>query len=303
MHGRRLVFLGSKAAGLRVCRRLIELLPPNALAAVICPDDSADPRSVMADFEAAAGAIPFHIVRTRAETVSLLKQYAPECALVHGWYQIIPTAEVGEINFLGFHYSPLPRYRGNAPLVWQVLNGEQQIGVSCFELVAEMDAGRLYAQGVADLGPDETIADALAKADQLAAGMLDKFVADWLVGEVNLHDQPDQEPSYCGLRTVEDGRIDWRAEGQAIHDFVRAQTRPYPGAYTSLPDGRRLTIWASAREPRVFMGVPGGIAEITEGHVVVTAGRGAVRLLEVQVEGGGPAAASTVLRSLKLRLG
>ncbi len=33
-------------------------------------------------------------------------------------------------------------------------------------------------------------------------------------------------------RTEEDGLIDWRKSSKDIMNFVRAQTRPYPGAYT-----------------------------------------------------------------------
>lgn len=305
MSNGQLIFLGSKAAGLRICNRLLQKLPAGALAAIICPDDRSDPRNVMSEFERAAqqAEVPFHVAPTRAATVELLRRYSPQAAIVHGWYQIIPTSDVPDTPFFGFHYSPLPRYRGNAPLVWQILKGEDRIGVSFFELVAEMDAGRLYDQAFDSLSVDETIADALGKADALAERMLDSFVADWLAGSITLRSQPDVDASYCGLRTPEDGRIDWTRSGASIHDFVRAQTRPYPGAFTALPDGRRLVVWRSAREPRDFIGVPGAIAEVAGEFVVVTAGSGAIRLIEVQVEGEPPAPAPAVLRSLKLRLG
>jgi methionyl-tRNA formyltransferase len=302
---RPLLFLGSKAAGLRACRTILELLPPEKLAAIICPDDSADPRSVLAGFNGLAeeSGVPLHVAATRKETMALLERLAPDTAIVHGWYQILPVDSLPDTRFLGFHYSPLPRYRGNAPLVWQIIQGEPEIGVSFFELTAEMDAGRLVDQRRAALGSDDTIADALGKADALADAMLRAFLPAWLQGKVELRPQPEGEASYCGLRLPEDGRIDWRWSGQRIHDFIRAQSRPYPGAFTSMADGRRLIVYRSRPEPRRFMGVPGAVVEIGEKHVVVAAGQGALRLIEVEIEGQGQQPAPEALRSLKTRLG
>src|SRR5215213_308977 len=135
---RPLLFLGSKAAGLRACRTILELLPPGKLAAIICPDDSADPRSALAGFKVLAeeSGVPLHVASTRKETMALLERLAPDTAIVHGWYQILAVDSLPDTRFLGFHYSPLPRYRGNAPLVWQIIQGEPEIGVSFFELTA-----------------------------------------------------------------------------------------------------------------------------------------------------------------------
>ncbi len=301
--GRSLVFLGSKSAGLAACRKLAESLPKGALKAIICPDDRADPRSALTGFQslAAEAGLPLHVAANRQETMALVDRYAPDTAIVHGWYQILPVEDRPQTLFLGFHYSPLPRYRGNAPLVWQIIQGEREIGVSFFELTAEMDAGRLVAQRKTALRPEETIADALAKMDVLVSEMLDAFAASR--GELVLTEQPDDPPSYCGLRLPEDGKILWHWSGDSIHDFVRAQTRPYPGAFTLLPDGRTLRIWRSQRESRRFMGAPGAVVEIGNSHVVVASGEGAVRLIEVEIDGEGAVPAATVLRSLRTRLG
>lgn len=302
---RGLVFLGSKAAGLRICSIVADILPRGMVRAIVCPDDSADPRSVQADFAALASKldVDFHVVKKSSETAELLRQIRPSMALVHGWYQIIPVDDLPDTTFLGFHYSPLPRYRGSAPLVWQIIAGENCVGVSLFEMVAEMDAGRLYDQRLIPIGITDTVGDALALANEAAESMLTRFADDLVAGTVLLRDQPDEPASYCGVRIAEDGEIDWCRSGDYVHDFIRAQSHPYPGAFTRLPDGRRLTVWGSAREERKFLGAPGAIAEIRAEHVVVTTGIGAVRLLSVQLDGDEVVKAPLVLRSLRTRLG
>jgi methionyl-tRNA formyltransferase len=43
-------------------------------------------------------------------------------------------------------------------------------------------------------------------------------------------------------RSPEDGLVDWSWPAQRVYDFVRAQTRPYPGAFTRFR-GEQLTLW------------------------------------------------------------
>jgi methionyl-tRNA formyltransferase len=304
MNAGRLVFLGSKESGFKALHALLAHLPPGTIKAVICPNDAADERSFLERFRtlAAANGIPFHLSLRKDDAIALIEQYDAQVAMVHGWYQMLAVERIPDVLCLGFHYSPLPEFRGNAPLVWQIIEGRSEVGVSFFRLTPGMDDGDLVDQRNVPLGADETIGDALRKIDLVVDEMIKQFASVWPQGEVQLRPQPDRPPSYCGLRVPEDGRIDWRWDASAIHDFVRAQARPYPGAFTMLPDGTKLTIWASHLETRTFFGVPGAVASIEAAAVVVSAGKGALRLTRVQREGESDVPASEVLTSLRLRL-
>lgn len=299
-----LVFMGSKNAGFDICQTLVEKLPKGVLRAIVCPDDSADQRSETAQFItlAKSSAIPFHVVKNAAETKEIIKSINPTVALVHGWYQILPVAELANTLFLGFHYSPLPKYRGNAPLVWQIINGEKRLGVSFFQLTPGMDEGGLVNQQFFSLSRDETIDDALEKAGKLAHQMLLDFLNLWPTEKIHLSDQPDEKPSYCGLRQPADGKIDWHSDAERVHDFIRAQSRPYPGAFSYLPDGRKLTILKAFEVNRQFYGVPGGVVELNSNDVLVACGTGAIRLQKITVDDGAEEAPRNVLKSLKIRL-
>ena len=301
---RSMVFLGSKDAGLSVCNTLIEQLPKGALQAIICPDDSADRRSITAKFIALAesNGIPFYVVKNVIETKNLISSINPSVALVHGWYQIIPVDELKNTIFLGFHYSPLPKYRGNAPLVWQIINGEKELGVSFFQFTAEMDDGDLVAQEFFTLSRAESIAEALFRAGDLVHRMLLDFLTDWPYKPLHLINQPCEIPSYCGLRLPTDGKINWHSNADKVHDFIRAQSHPYPGAFTFLPDGRKLIVWKSTEEDRHFFGVPGSVVELSQNDVIVACGRGALRLQRISVECDEESAPRNVIKSLKIRL-
>jgi len=295
------VFMGSKAAGLLLCETICELLR-GRLAAILCPDDTADARSVLASFRSLADrhSIPLQVIATRAETLRWLGHYDARVAFVNGWYQIIPVD--GLCKFYGFHYSPLPRYRGNAPLVWQIINGEKEIGVSFFQFSDGMDEGPLVAQAVAPLAENENIENALNKANELMLELARRYVTALISGEILLSFQPDVEPSYCGIRTPEDGRIFWSQAAKKVHDFIRAQSHPYPGAFTHDIEGRVVRVWSSSVDRRKIYGVPGSVIDIGQNGVSVACGDGGVILHSVSIDAAAAEVnAAELIRSIKMR--
>jgi methionyl-tRNA formyltransferase len=300
----RIVFMGSKQAGFEACNKLINDSIAGAVVAIICPDDASDSRTEMDAFSSIAkiNNIPLHIVKKSTETINLIESLKPTIVLVHGWYQIIPVREFQGVKFLGFHYSLLPKYRGNAPLVWQIINGETTLGVSFFQLTEGMDEGDLVDQREFHLAEHETIADALQKANKLVQEMLTKFLNDLSIELLQFKKQALLPPSYCGIRQPEDGRISWIDSAKKIHDFIRAQTMPYPGAFSFLSDGRKLTIWSAIEEKIRYYGVPGSVAKVDLDYVVVCCGEGAIRILEIDVDGLKINSPANILKSIKTRL-
>ena len=44
------------------------------------------------------------------------------------------------------HHGDLPRYRGRANFNWAIINDRKEIGLTIHEAVANLDAGKIYAQ-------------------------------------------------------------------------------------------------------------------------------------------------------------
>lgn len=301
----RVAFMGSKAVGLAVLRKMIEVVKePHKVVGVLCPDDSDDGRSEQLLFRkvGAAHGLPFEQVGTVRDAEQALRRWRPDVVIVLGWYFLIRLERFPETRFFGFHFSPLPRYRGNAPLVWQIINGEPKVGTSFFEFSSGMDEGDIVAQASAPLAENETIGDALQRLESASTAMLESHLPGLLDGTAVLLTQDHSLATYCGLRVPEDGRVDWHWEARRIHNFIRSQTRPYPGAFTALPDGRIVRIWRSEVDPRPYVGVPGAVAERSNVAVVVTCGEGAVRILEAQVDGEPEAPVATIFSSLRFRM-
>ena len=187
--------------------------------------------------------IPFYWVESPLNSLIKYKEciakYKVDFMLVAGWYYKIPFEiySLSKMGAFGFHNSLLPKYAGGAPLVWAIINGEREAGVTLFRMNEIMDYGDIISQKCFAIQENDTIAEVLEKAKQMAVGMsIDLF-------EKEITFTPQKEmPQYYPQRSCEDGKIDLTWDSLKIYNFIRAQSAPYPGAYIETIDGKRLVI-------------------------------------------------------------
>jgi methionyl-tRNA formyltransferase len=92
-----------------------------------------------------------------------------------------------------------------------------------------------------------------------------------------------KQGSYYGGRRPEDGRIDWSWPVIQIYNLMRAVTEPYPGAFTHLPEGKKLFVWWALPEKDNLSKRPFGSLEFEGDKVYVRASDGRLRLLDIEV--------------------
>jgi methionyl-tRNA formyltransferase len=93
--------------------------------------------------------------------------------------------------------------------------------------------------------------------------------------------QDPRRASSWPRRAPTDGIIDWDTRAPYLYDWVRAQTRPYPGAFTYLGD-EKVVVW-TARPVELDETAPAGtiVAALPEGPVVAC-GDGGLLLEDVE---------------------
>jgi methionyl-tRNA formyltransferase len=111
--------------------------------------------------------------------------------------------------------------------------------------VEEVDAGDIWGQRRVAITPDEYVDSVLNRLEGEAAGLIGEALPGMLAGAVRPWPQDHERATFCAPRRPEDGRIDWQWPAERIARFVRAQSRPYPGAYTHA-GGDKVTIWRAA---------------------------------------------------------
>lgn len=179
-----------------------------------------------------------------SDYVNVIESWKPDFILVIGWYFMIPDKimKLPGKGVAGIHASLLPKYRGNAPLVWALINGEKETGVSFFYITDGVDEGDIIKQEKIDILYSDTIKDILEKTKVASIKILKEFVPLIATGEAPKEKQDHSLATYFTKRSPEDGLIDWTWEKERIRNFIRAQTKPYPGAFTIIGD-KKIYIW------------------------------------------------------------
>lgn len=291
-------WVGFHMEGLAAFEALLEGGAPLVGAVTLTPERAAR-RSGAADYGPVCRrhGVPLHQVAdiNAPESVALLRSLDLDILFVIGWCQILrpPALATTRIGAIGAHASLLPKGKGSAPVNWAIIRGLHETGNSLIWLADEVDAGALIDQSAFCITPYDTCATVYQRVAESNRDMLLRLLPRLLAGERPGGPQPPMDAPLLPRRRPDDGRIDWRASGRAIYDFVRGLTRPYPGAFSWM-EGRRWTVWNAAwlPLPDTSLGPPGRVlgpvyspAEGACGQLVAC-GRGAVTLIEVEAEDG-----------------
>jgi len=258
--------------------------------------------------------------RARDDTfIAELRKFRPELLVVVAYGQILPPAvlELPRFGCLNVHTSLLPKYRGAAPIQRAIANGDTETGVTILKLDAGLDTGPILSQRHTPIRPDDDSATLHDRLAGLGAELLVQTIPDYVTGKIPPVPQPAEGASYAAKIKKEDGRIDWHQPARVIWNRLRAFT-PWPGAFTFLPppspagpasaraEGafpkpQLLKIWKA--EVVEMSGEAGEILQVDKTGIVAGCGRDALRILELQREGGRRLSAEQFLAGHALKPG
>lgn len=299
----RVLFIGSKQLGLEVLKEIV-LIKPESVIGIITFDDRSDTRSVFNDFVIFSKEqnINLMIAENRRHSELLIQTVNPDICFVVGWYWLIgnEVLNAASSGFIGIHNSLLPKYRGSSPLVWTMINGEREAGFSLFSLTEKMDEGDVWAYGTVSIEKNDSIGDVLKKLESKTLEVFRLTYPRILKGTATAIQQNHSEATYCSPRFDFDGLIDWNKSSDELYDFIRAQTHPYPGAFSYI-NGEKIVIWKARLNNIKYYGTPGQIARVDENGVYVICGNQQSIILEIIEIKNEKSRAEKVIRSVKSR--
>lgn len=245
------------------------------------------------------------------ETVALLREARCGVAVSVNWINVIGKEACDSFPFgiLNAHAGDLPRYRGNAPVAWAILQGEDRVGVTIHQMDPfELDAGPVLLKEYVPLHDGTYVGEVFASLESLIPRMFVAAVEGLSSGSLAPRPQPD-DPELslrCYPRQPEDGLIAWGLPASHLSRLVRASAEPFAGAFTSFQN-RKLIVWRARPEawPAPALAVPGQVVwrDPASGEIGVAAGDGVLILEEVEPDGGARCAPAALVKSLRVRLG
>jgi methionyl-tRNA formyltransferase len=247
-------------------------------------------RSGQCSFDDIAARFDGALIETRdvnaLETLNAIRKVEPELIFVVGWSQLVhdPFIALAREGVFGMHPTLLPRHRGRAPIPWAILTGLARTGVTLFEVAdATADSGALVGQVEVEVAPDETATTLFARLADAHVELMQRFVPQLISRSAPRVPQDPSRASSWPKRTPADGIIDWETRAPYLYDWVRAQTRPYPGAFTFIGD-EKVIVW-EARPVELAETAPAGtVVELDEAGPVVACGEGGLVLEEIQTD-------------------
>ena len=115
--------------------------------------------------------------------------------------------------------------------------------------------------------------------------------------------QDPKEVTYTTRRKPEDGVVDWNTDSRQIYNWIRAQTHPFPGAFTFWKK-KKLYVWQSQIENSVTQGKPGEIFKIeNKKGIYVTTKDGLLLIKRAQLEHGVEMWADDLAEKYGIKLG
>jgi methionyl-tRNA formyltransferase len=213
-------------------------------------------------------------------------------------YRILPS----EIFILppkgafNLHGSLLPKYRGAAPMQWELINGEKKTGLTTFFLEDKVDTGNIILQQEIPIDDDDDLGTLHDKMMIKGAELVLRTVELIEKGEAKTSPQNNSLASPAPKITKEICKIDWDKPAVEIHNLVRGLS-PYPCAFF-IYDGKSYKVYKTGIKDTPQLNA--GKLLQTKNEIFFGTSQGTIQILEIQPEGRKRMTAEEFLRGYSL---
>lgn len=177
--------------------------------------------------------------------IKTLKELEMDIGLILGWQRLIPKWLIKHFNIsgVGIHGSShgINQGRGRSPQNWALIYGYDKFNLSIFRLDEGIDSGPVIETRIVPLSLFDDIKTSHLKIGNTAVNMISNLL-EKNPSPFSKTKKQNANPRYFPKREPSDGMIDWNRSVLDVYNFIRALSRPYPGAYCQL-QSTKLFIW------------------------------------------------------------
>jgi len=214
-----------------------------------------------------------------------LKNINPDYIFVIGLSQLIgkEIIDAAKIGVIGYHPADLPKHRGRAPIVWQILLGVKYTKCTLFFIDEGIDSGDILGQEEYVIEDTDYAIDVSLKCRKAFRKLIAKVLSQILSETLKPIKQDEGEATYLLKRIPEDGLIDWDEPVEKIQRLIRAVSKPYPGAFSNYKGKHKVIFWrADYLENKKYIGIPGQIAHKKKDYIDIVCIDGLLRVFDYE---------------------
>lgn len=230
-----------------------------------------------------------------------LKALAPDCIVVVAYGQILPKTvlDLPKYGCVNVHASLLPKYRGAAPIQRAIMNGETETGITTMYMAEGLDTGDMILKETVEISPKMTAGELHDRLAETGARLIAETLSQIEKGIAPRTPQTDINTCYAERILKEDCQIDFTKSADALYNIIRGLS-PSPCAFTFI-GGKRLKVYFAEKLDTKSGAKPGTV--IGGEGLCVACGEGALRLSEIQPEGGKRMRDTDLLRGRRVENG
>lgn len=187
------------------------------------------------------GVLPFYSeVKVLTNTPDVL-ELRKEDLLINSFFEVddplivcsayapfITKEELEQKKFLNIHYAPLPRFRGMHPIVWGIINDEDELGWTLHEMDQFMDSGPIIYQRLFENNRESSSIEYMNIFHESVAAEVGKALVQYESGELKSSPQDHALATWGAKRNLQDCKLDFSQSHYEIKCFFRALVKPYP---------------------------------------------------------------------------
>lgn len=239
-----------------------------------------------------------------------LEKLNPDVIVVVAFGQILPERilNIPKYGCINVHASLLPAYRGAAPIQWAVIDGLEESGVTTMYMEKGLDTGDIICQSRLTLAEDETGGSLFERLASEGASLLLTTLKELEAGTATRTKQDDSKSSYAKMLTKDMGNLDFTQDAVVLERLIRG-LNPWPSAYTKLKD-KTLKVYEAkvltdeeVQSLNAVMIASGSVIAVDKKSFTVRCGKGALRIMNLQLEGKKRMDTAAFLLGYKIEVG
>ena len=303
------IFMGTPDFSVPVLEGLIASKEHTVTAVVTQPDKPKGRGGAMSMSPVKEAALKHNLTvlqpqRAREEAfIKELRGYEADVIVVVAFGQLLPAEiiHMPKYGCINVHASLLPKYRGASPIQRVIIDGETETGVTIMQMNAGLDTGDMLYQKKIPITSEDTFETLHDKLMVLGGEAITEALPLLEAGKLTPEKQDDAKTCYAALITKEMGRLDFTKTAAELDRLIRGLT-PWPSAYTFYR-GKQLKIWKAIPMVTAHREAPGTILAVNKDSFEVAASEGALKVMELQLEGKKRMTAHDFLLGVKVQPG